>query len=69
MIRITLAPPAHPPRMGMMAYLATDGGRRCPQCGKWAKAKDLGNLSFSDECGTVSMYGHKRGKGCNSRRR
>jgi predicted nucleic acid-binding Zn ribbon protein len=53
-------------RMSMMMWMATEGGRRCPQCGKFAKADDLGNLSFVlDNGGRVTMFGHKPGKGCN----
>lgn len=58
------------PRMGFMQWLATEGGRKCPQCGRYAKPSDLGNLSFTyqtQDGGTarVSMYGHLPGKGCN----
>jgi hypothetical protein len=53
------------PRMGFGLFLATDGGTRCPQCGKFAKPEQLGNLSFGDGQSRVTMYGHKPGFGCN----
>lgn len=51
--------------MSMMAYLSTDGGRRCPLCGRFAKPSELGDLSFSVPGGRVSVYGHLPGFGCN----
>lgn len=59
--------------MGMMLFLATEGGRKCPQCGRYAKTEELGNLSFNfgnkdGVHGRVSMYGHLPGFGCNSRK-
>ena len=58
-------------QMPMSVWYATEGGRKCPMCGKYAKADDLGNLSFpiADASGAVvgrvSRYGHKPGTGCN----
>ena len=58
-------------QMPMSVWYATEGGRKCPLCGRYAKAEDLGTLSFSlrDEngniCTRVSLYGHKPGTGCN----
>ena len=56
------------PEMGMMQWLATEGGRKCPQCRRYAKREELGNLSFNfgdgDIRGRVSMYGHKPRTGC-----
>jgi hypothetical protein len=50
--------------------MATEGGRKCPLCGKYAKREEIGNLSFETEFGQgwahVSMYGHLPGYGCNS---
>lgn len=57
--------------MPLSVWLATDGGRKCPQCGRYAKRSELGSLSyfFSDETGRrvghVSRYGHLPGRGCN----
>lgn len=56
--------------LGMMAWLATEGGRKCPMCGRYAKEAELGNLSqsFRDRDGSwchISMYGHLPGFGCN----
>ena len=53
-------------QMGMMAFLATDGGRRCPQCGRFAKHEDLGSIGGRDGDAVVSMYGHLPGRGCNA---
>ncbi len=53
------------PTMGFRAFMATEGGRKCPQCGKYAKSSELGNLSFNYKGGRVSMYGHLPGFGCN----
>lgn len=58
--------------MPFSVWLATEGGRRCPQCGKFANRSEVGNLSyfFRTETGTghVSMYGHLPGYGCNKGR-
>ena len=57
--------------MTMSAFLATDGGRRCPQCGKFAKASELGSIgeflynSDGRRIGHYSAYGHLPGYGCN----
>jgi len=57
-------------RLGMMAWMATEGGRKCPMCGRYAKTEELGNLSrnFGTPDGGwahISMYGHLPGFGCN----
>jgi len=62
--------PVAEPTMLMSVWLATEGGRKCPQCGRYAKRDELGSLSFFYETedggrGHVSMYGHLRGFGCN----
>jgi hypothetical protein len=55
--------------MGMMAWLATEGGRKCPACGKYAKAEELGYTGGTMMMGGVlthiSSYGHLEGYGCN----
>ena len=54
--------------MGMMCWMATEGGRKCPQCGRYAKPETLGNLSFyttGSGVARISMYGHLPGHGCN----
>lgn len=56
-------------QMSMAAWLETDGGRRCPQCGKFAKKNDLGDLSFAITGGRVSAYGHLPGFGCNKEKK
>jgi len=56
--------------MDFGTFMATEGGRKCPQCGKYAKKGTVGNLSFIAEIGNglahISMYGHLPGHGCNS---
>jgi hypothetical protein len=55
-------------QMGMMCWMATEGGRKCPQCGRYAKPETLGNLSFyttGSVVARISMYGHLPGYGCN----
>lgn len=50
-------------------FLATEGGRRCPQCGRFAKPKELGNLSFTTKGGVRALivrFGHLPGYGCNT---
>ena len=55
--------------LSMMAWLATEGGRKCPQCGKYAKESELGYTGGLYEMGGVlthiSSYGHLAGYGCN----
>jgi len=50
-------------------FLATHGGTRCPQCGRFAKQEELGNLSHNVQSGAgwahVTMFGHLAGFGCN----
>lgn len=54
--------------MSMMTWMATEGGRKCPACGKYAKAKDLGWIGSNTPKLCVDMYGHLPGKGCNRKR-
>jgi hypothetical protein len=55
--------------LSMMAWMATEGGRKCPQCGKYAKEAELGYTGGLYEIGGVlthlSSYGHLEGYGCN----
>ena len=53
------------PVMSMMAWLATEGGRKCPRCGRYAKAKQLGWCGFRGAGVIVDAYGHLPGTGCN----
>jgi hypothetical protein len=59
------------PIMSFGLFMATEGGRKCPQCGKYAKQGELGNLSrisISDGILVhVTAYGHKEGFGCNKK--
>jgi len=68
-IIITKQPPDEARKqMGMMCWMATEGGRKCPQCGRYAKPETLGNLSFyttGSVVARISMYGHLPGFGCN----
>lgn len=52
-----------------MAWLATEGGRKCPACGKYAKADELGytggTIMLSGVLAHISSYGHLPGYGCN----
>lgn len=55
--------------MNYATFMSTEGGRKCPMCGKYAKKGTVGNLSFTADIGGgwahVSMYGHLPGHGCN----
>lgn len=55
--------------LDFMTWMATEGGRKCPQCGRYAKTAELGNLSrFGEYRGGrvhVSVFGHLPGFGCN----
>lgn len=57
------------PIMGMMAWMATEGGRKCPQCGRYARPSELGSIggrcSVGGNVTIISMYGHLPGFGCN----
>jgi predicted nucleic acid-binding Zn ribbon protein len=57
-------------KMSMMTWYATEGGRKCPMCGRYARARDLGNLSFytsGSVIARISVYGHLPGRGCNKK--
>lgn len=66
-----LPPTDNKPDHGMSfgLFMATEGGRKCPMCGKYAKRSELGNLSFKTEFrqgwAHITMYGHLPGYGCN----
>lgn len=69
-LEISDSPVDSRPKMGMMTFLATEGGRKCPQCGKYAKPSQLGPIGGSyttlgGVVGHISMYGHLPGYGCN----
>lgn len=49
--------------MTMTMWIATEGGRKCPICGRYAKRDDLGDLSFGGKGLLVTVYGHKNGCG------
>lgn len=55
--------------MTMSTWLATEGGRRCPVCGRYAKARELGFTGGAVHAPgvivRVSSYGHLPGYGCN----
>ena len=55
--------------MSMMTWIATEGGRKCPACGRYAKADELGYTGGWLKTGAavihVSSYGHLKGFGCN----
>ncbi len=64
-----VATPAPKREMSMMMWYATEGGRKCPMCGRYAKQSELGNLGGWYDDGHVrtriTAYGHKEGYGCN----
>lgn len=51
--------------MPMMTWIATEGGRKCPQCGKYAKQSELGFIGGTVRNMHLSIYGHLPGFGCN----
>ena len=52
-------------KMSMSTFLATEGGRKCPMCGRYAKTKDLGWIGFHATMNgspmVVDAYGHTKG--------
>lgn len=54
-----------PPKMSMMAWMATEGGRKCPTCGKYAKTEELGWVGVNYGSCIVDSFGHLPGFGCN----
>lgn len=55
--------------MGMLTSMATEGGRKCPMCGRYAKSRELGWLGFNSPNLCVGAYGHLPGKGCNKKKK
>ncbi len=53
------------PQMSMSTFLATEGGRKCPFCGRYAKSKELGWVGVQGNGFIVDAYGHLPGTGCN----
>ena len=53
------------PALPMMAWLSTEGGRKCPTCGRYAKESELGFVGSSGPGFHISAYGHLPGFGCN----
>jgi hypothetical protein len=57
----------------MMTWLATEGGRKCPICGRYARAEQLGYTGGYFKIGGnnchISSYGHLPGFGCTLKRR
>ncbi len=68
LLKVTTQEPHHGLSFGV--WLATEGGRKCPQCGRYAKAKELGFIGgrycAGKIVGHITMYGHLHGFGCNS---
>lgn len=60
-------PAASPLSFGV--WLATEGGRKCPRCGRYAKTVELGYIGgrfrVGKTVGILTMYGHLPGFGCN----
>lgn len=53
----------------MAVWYATEGGRKCPQCGRYAKSDELGWIGIHAPGMIVDMYGHLPGTGCNRKER
>jgi hypothetical protein len=66
-LKMTNKKPKH--EMSMGTWLATEGGRKCPMCGRYAKARELGWLGCNTPTLCLDIYGHLPGKGCNRRKR
>jgi hypothetical protein len=49
--------------MDMMTFLATEGGRRCPLCGRFSKPEQFGWVGISSPTCVVDVYGHLGGCG------
>ena len=63
------APPYDPgpaPKLSMSVWCATEGGRKCPMCGRYAKEEELGWAGGIGPDVIVDMYGHLPGFGCNA---
>ena len=51
--------------MSMGTWMATEGGRKCPQCGRYARREEIGWTGFNSPKLCLDMYGHMPGFGCN----
>lgn len=51
--------------MSMMTFMATEGGRKCPNCGRYAKRDELGWCGVRGPGFIMDAYGHLPGFGCN----
>ncbi len=51
--------------LSMSAWIATEGGRKCPMCNRYALASELGWVGLSGHGIVVDAYGHLPGYGCN----
>lgn len=49
----------------MMLFLATEGFRKCPICGRYAKSNELGHYSVTSGNARIEQWGHLPGYGCN----
>ena len=52
--------------LDVMTWLHTEGGRKCPFCGRFAKPEQLGWVGGSGPGIIVDAYGHLPGFGCNA---
>jgi hypothetical protein len=50
-----------------MTWLHTEGGRKCMNCGRYAKTEQLGWTGIRGPGFVVDCYGHLPGFGCNKR--
>ena len=62
---LMLADESIKPKLSMMAWLSTEGGRKCPMCGRYARQDELGFIGGSGPGYHISAYGHLPGFGCN----
>lgn len=53
------------PTMSMMTWMNTEGGRKCLQCGRYARSSEIGYTGFRGPGYIVDNYGHLPGFGCN----
>lgn len=53
------------PRLSFSVWLNTDGGRKCPMCGKYARQEELGWIGSNSPGCHIDAYGHLPGFGCN----
>ncbi len=51
--------------LSMSAWMATEGGRKCPMCNRYARPSELGWVGLSGPGIVVDAYGHLPGYGCN----